>query len=195
MADFRKGARNMDDKKIVDLFIKRDESALTETEQKYGRYCHYVANNILGSDEDSEECVNDTYLRTWHAIPPSIPDNLKAFIGKITRNLALDMYDKNHAQKRNDAVELVFDELAEVLSDKPNDLHLVEELSLKNALNAFLGELNAKKRTIFLQRYWYMSSIKDIAARFGMSENSVKVTLKRLREKFKDRLEKEGFKL
>lgn len=185
----------MEDKKIVDLFMKRDEAALTETEQKYGRYCHFVAHNILGSDEDSEECVNDTYLRTWHAIPPSIPDNLKAFVGKITRNLALDMYDKNHAQKRSDAVELVFDELAEVLSDKPNDLHLVEELSLKNALNSFLGELNPKKRTIFMQRYWYLSSVKDIAARFGMSENSVKVTLKRLREKFKERLEKEGIKL
>ena len=185
----------MDDKKIVDLFIKRDVSALTETEQKYGRYCHYVATTILGTDEDSEECVNDTYLRTWHAIPPSIPANLKAFIGKITRNLALDMYDKSHAQKRSEAVELVFDELAEVLSDKPSDFNLVDELSLKNALNVFLGDLNAKKRTIFLLRYWYMSSVKDIATRFGMSENSVKVTLKRLREKFKERLEKEGFKL
>ena len=105
------------------------------------------------------------------------------------------MYDKSHAQKRSEAVELVFDELAEVLSDKPSDFNLVDELSLKNALNVFLGELNAKKRTIFLQRYWYMSSVKDIATRFGMSENSVKVTLKRLREKFKERLEKEGFKL
>ena len=185
----------MDDSKIVELYVQRKEEALSKTEEKYGKYCHYVANNILNSHEDSEECVNDTYLRTWHAIPPSIPENFKAFIGKITRNLALDVYDKNHAHKRNDAIELIFDELAEIISDDSSDTVLVEDIALKTALNGFLSSLDKTKRTIFLQRYWYLSSVKDIAEKNRISENGVKVTLMRLRTKFKKYLEKEGIKL
>ncbi len=186
----------MDDKLIVEMFLRRNEEALSQTEQKYGRYCMYVANNILLSKEDSEECVNDTYLRTWNSIPPTIPDNLKAFLGKITRNLALDMYDKNHAKKRNDAIELVFDELSECISDtSSSDCAMVDELALKKALNEFLGSLDTKKRLIFMQRYWYLSSVKDIAITCRLSENNVKITLMRLRSKFKKYLEKEGIKL
>lgn len=182
----------MDDSKIVDLYFARNERAIQETEQKYGRYCHYVANNILSSDEDSEECVNDTYLRTWNSIPPSKPENLKAFLGKITRNLALDMYDKSHAKKRNDAIELVFEELEECLSDHSSHGKMVEEIALKSALNSFLSSLDQKKRLLFMQRYWYLLSVKDIATKNKLSENNVKITLLRLRSKFKKHLEKEG---
>ena len=186
----------MDDKLIVEMYLRRNEAALSETEQKYGRYCHCVANNILLSDEDSEECVNDTYLRAWNSIPPTIPDNLKSFLGKITRNLALDMYDKSHAKKRNDSIELVFDELSECIPDlHSNDHKMVEELALKKALNEFLGSLDPKKRLIFMQRYWYLSSLKDISKNTGMSENNIKITLMRLRSKFRKHLEKEGIKL
>lgn len=185
----------MDDSKIIELYVQRKEEALSKTEEKYGKYCHYVANNILNSHEDSEECVNDTYLRTWHAIPPSIPENFKAFIGKITRNLALDVYDKNHAQKRNDAIEIIFDELAEIISDHSSDTVLVEDIALKTALNGFLASLDKTKRTIFLQRYWYLSSVKDIAERNRLSEANVKSALSRLRSRFKKYLEKEGIKL
>ena len=182
----------MEDRKIVDLFFARNERAIHETQQKYGKYCHYVANNILRSDEDSEECVNDAYLRTWNAIPPSKPENLKAFVGKVTRNLALDMYDKNKAQKRADSVELVFEELEECLSDHSSHGKMVDELAMKNALNKFLGGLDPAKRLIFMQRYWYLLSVKDIAEKNRISETSVKSILLRLRSKFKKHLEKEG---
>lgn len=182
----------MDDLKIVELFFERDEEALKQTEQKYGRYCHYIANNILESENDSEECVNDTYLRVWNAIPPAKPTNLKAFIGTVVRNLALDRYDKKRAKKRSDALELVFDELSECIPDGGGDDKLVEEMALKKALNDFLGSLEKNKRIIFMQRYWYLSSVKDIAARAGLSENNVKITLLRLRARFKKYLEKEG---
>lgn len=182
----------MDDLKIIDLFFKRDEEALKQTEQKYGRYCHYIAYNILESDHDSEECVNDTYLKVWNAIPPKRPDSLKAFIGTIVRNLALDRYDKKRAKKRSEALELVFDELSECIPDGSGDDLLVEDIALKKALNDFLESLEKSKRIIFMQRYWYLSSVKDIAARLGLSENNVKITLLRLRARFKKYLEKEG---
>ena len=181
----------MDDHRIVDLFFARKEQALIETEIKYGKYCYHVANNILNSKEDSEECVNDTYLHTWNAIPPTRPENLKAFVGKITRNLALDIYEKNHAQKRNNAVELVYEELEECITGSHGHA-MVEDLALKTALNEFLDSLDQKKRLIFMQRYWYLSSVKDIAQRFKMSDNNVKAMLLRLRTKFKKFLEKEG---
>ena len=163
----------MDDKMIVKLFLERNEEAIKNTEAKYSRYCMHIANNILDSLRDSEECVSDAYLRHWNSIPPARPTNLKAYIGKITRNLALDAYDKRRAKKRSDATEL----------------------ALKQAINGFLASLKKSHRIIFMQRYWYLSSVKDIAKNQAMTENNVKVILMRLREKLKKYLEKEGIKL
>lgn len=183
----------MDDNKIVDLFFERNEDAIKLTEQKYGRYCHYVANTILDSQRDSEEVVNDTLLRVWNAIPPAKPESLKGFLGKIARNLALDKYDRNHAQKREGGgVDLAYEELSQCLPDKSLSDDGVDRIALQNALNGFLGSLPEEKRIIFMQRYWYLLSVKDVAAANGISVANVKITLLRLRAKLKNHLEKEG---
>ena len=181
----------MDDKQIVDLFFERNEDAILETEKKYSRYVNYIAANILPLKEDCEECANDVYLRLWNSIPPAKPDNLKAYVGTLTRNLALDMHDKNTAKKRKTAATLVYDEIAECIPDVSSE-DATDNVALKTALNKFLGSLNQGKRIVFMQRYWYLSSVKEIAELNGLSENNVKTTLLRLRAKLKKFLEKEG---
>lgn len=181
----------MDDKNIVELFWARSEDALRETQSKYGKYCTAIAHNVLDSHEDAEECVNDAYLRLWNAIPPAKPSSLKAFLGKIVRNLALDRYNASKAAKRfNSSVELALYELEECLPS--TDAPLADEYALRAAINGFLAELPAKTRIIFMRRYWYLCSVKEIAESMRMSESNVKVTLLRTRQKFKEYLEKEG---
>ena len=183
----------MEDCKIVELYLERNESAIKETKEKYDKYCSYIANNILNSEPDTEECVNDTYLAAWNSIPPSKPNSLKAYVGKIVRNLALNRYTKGRAKKRNEAVELVLDELSEVLPDTEGDgRNLTDELTLKYALNLFVGSLKQETREIFIRRYWFLSSVKEIAHTHGISESKVKVTLLRTREQLRDFLRKEG---
>lgn len=181
----------MDDKIIVDLFFERNEDAIKKAEEKYSRYCNYIAQSILPLKEDCEEVVNDTYLRAWNSIPPAKPNNLKSFLGTITRNLALDRHDRNTAQKRKGNTNLVYDEVAEIIPDTSSS-QLTDELSTRNALNKFLASLSQEKRIVFMQRYWYLSSVKEIAENNGLSENNVKIILMRLREKLKKFLEKEG---
>lgn len=183
----------MDDREIVELYFERNENAIKETKDKYEKYCSYIANNILNSKPDTEECVNDTYLATWNSIPPSKPNSLKAYVGKITRNLALNRYNASRAKKRNDGVELVLDELSEVLADSESDgRNLTDDLTLKYALNVFVGSLKQETREIFVRRYWFLSSIKEIARDYDISESKVKVTLLRTRELLRDFLRKEG---
>lgn len=185
----------MQDSDIVKLFFERNENAISESEKKYGRYLLYIANNILGSHEDSEECVNDTYARAWGCIPPKKPSRLGAFLGKIVRNLSLDRYNKNRAQKRGgNSVDVAYEELEGVLTDK-EEPRLVDEIFLKSIINSFLEGLDKEKRIIFLQRYWYFSSVKEIAKNRGLSEGNVKVILSRLREKLKKHLEREGINI
>lgn len=181
----------MEDKSIIDLYWQRSERAIEETGKKYQRYCHRIAFNILSSDEDAEECVNDTYLKAWESIPPSRPDRLCAFLGRITRNLALDRYDKKHAQKRSNGTDLAFEELEECLSDSKGE-HITDQIALKEGMNSFLRSLPQHKRVIFIQRYWYLCSVKDIAKNLKLTENNVKITLMRLREGLKKYLEREG---
>ena len=180
----------MDDQKIVDLYWERSESAIKETQKKYGRYCHSIAYAILHSNEDAEECVNDTYLRAWGAIPPAKPSRLATFLGKITRNLALDRYGYNKAKKRNGGIEAVIDEYYECIPS--GEFSIEDELILKNLINGFLESLDSHTRIIFLQRYWYTCGVQEIAENMGMTENNVSVTLHRTRNKFKAYLEKEG---
>lgn len=185
----------MDDSKIVKLFLERNEDAIAESEKKYGKYLMYIANNILHSQSDSEECVNDTYARAWGCIPPKRPTRLGAFLGKIARNISLDRYNKHHAQKRGgQEIDLAFEELEGVISSSEGT-EIVDELHLKSAINSFLEGLDKEKRIIFLQRYWYFASIKDIAKNRDLSEGNVKVILSRLREKLKKHLEERGIKI
>lgn len=186
----------MDDNKIVDLFWARSENAVAEAEKKYARYCHSISFAILRSDEDAEECVNDTFERAWRAIPPARPQNLSAFLGKITRNLSLDRYEKYNAEKRGAGqIPLVLDELAECLPDTDSGENFADELAFKDLLNNFLRSLPAEKRKIFVRRYWYLSSIKEIAADFNLGESKVKMTLLRTRSELKEFLKKEGFEI
>ena len=178
------------DSRIIELYFERAELAIAKTEEKYGKYCHTIAYNILFSHEDADECVNDTYLRVWNTIPPNRPSNLKAFLAKITRNLALDKYWSKNAQKRSCGIDVAMDELSECLSDG-SEGNISDELAMKEVVNSFLASLNPNVRIIFLQRYWYFCPIKEIASNLGVSENTVKVTLSRTRSKFKEYLKKE----
>ena len=188
----------MDDRQIIELYNERSETAISETADKYGKYCYYIAYHILYNEQDSEECVNDTYLRAWKAIPPQWPDKLSTFLGRITRNLALNRYQYYTREKRGyGQTSLVLDELQECVpatgSTEPEQA--VEDKLLAEVINCFLHELPIEKRMMFLRRYWYMSSIKEIADDYEISEGNVKMTLFRVRNKLKQTLEKEGIVL
>ena len=186
----------MDDRQIIALYNERSEAALSETAKKYGRYCRTVAYNILLNGEDSEECVNETWLRAWEAIPPQCPERLSAFLGKITRNLALNRYKHNNREKRGGGqIVLVLEELTECIPGTDRTEEAVDETLLTEVLNGFLRELSVEKRKIFMRRYWYLSTVKEIAEEYGLSESKVKMTLLRLRSKLKTVLEKEGILL
>lgn len=192
-----KGEYEMEDAQIIDLYFARAESAISETDIKYGRYCTTIANNILHSAEDSEECKNDTYMKTWSVIPPKRPENLRAFIGRIARNLALDMYEKLHRKKRDiNSTEAILDELAECISDPSSDVERIsEDGELRDTINAFLGTLSEDNRKIFVRRYWYAGSVEEIALDYGFGKSKVKMSLSRTREKLKEYLESEGIAL
>lgn len=180
----------MEDTKIVELFWQRDQSAIAQSDKKYGKYCYAIAYGILSDREDSEECVSDTWHNAWNAIPPEKPTRLQAFLGRIARNLAIDRYNYNHAQKRNTHLETVMDEYWECI---PNGQMPVEDtVALKALINGFLGSLDQKSRVIFLRRYYYACPLKEIAGAMALTESYVSVSLHRTRNKFKEYLQKEG---
>ena len=186
----------MDDGGIVQLYWDRDERAIPETAAKYGAYCAKIARNILGSAEDAEECVNDTWLRAWNAIPPARPGVLPAFLGKITRNLSINRHARSTAAKRGGGeYPAALDELGELVSGSDSVEQELGRRELVRAIDAFLGALPADKRGIFVCRYWYFDSVSEIARRFGMPENNVSVTLHRLRAAMRDHLSERGFAL
>lgn len=184
----------MEDEQIIGLYFERSERAISETDIKFGRYCTVIAYNILHNNEDSEECKNDTYMKAWNAIPPKKPDNLRAFLGKIARNIALNMYEHMHRKKRDiNSTEAILDELAECIPDPNTDADRISEsMELRDSINAFLGTLSADNRRIFVRRYWYASSVEDIARDYGFSLSKVKTSLMRTRKKLKEHLESEG---
>ena len=180
----------MEDERIVMLYWQRDESAIRETKMKYGKYCYTVAYNILHSHEDSDECVNDTWNGAWNAMPPEKPTGLQGFLARITRNLAIDRLRRDSAQKRSAEVESIIDEYWECIPD--GEASIEEALVLKQAIDGFLASLDTRSRVIFMRRYWYSMSIKDIARGMRLSESNVTIILHRTRSKFKDYLAKEG---
>ena len=197
----------MEDHEIVELFWRRDENAIAQAEAKYGRYCGSIAAGILRDRGDTDECLNDTWMNAWNAMPPHRPGFLKAFLGKITRNLALNLYEKKHAEKRGGGeTALALDELAECVGGVPGGNGTAgvsgsvwdsegspeEGMVLTACLNRFLQSMKAEDRKIFVQRYWYMYSVKEIAGNLGLGESKVKMTLLRQREKLKKVLEEEG---
>ena len=186
----------MEDKDIIQLYFDRDENAIAETSKKYGNYCRSIARNILKNCEDAEECVSDTYLKAWNSIPPERPTMFKAFLGKITRNLSFNLYKKINADKRGKGqIAVVLDELAECVSGENDPYQEFNKNELLNVINEFLEKLSQEKRIMFICRYWYSDSVTDIAKRCGTSENSVSVTLNRLRKRFHSYLLERGFEL
>ena len=186
--------RVTDDTYIVDLFWARNEQAITETTRKYGGYCTSIALQILQNLQDAEECVNDTYLKAWDVIPPEKPTKLGAFLGKITRNLALDKYKAYRAAKRGGSEFTVsLEELGDCIPDVSADLQSqADAFYLGKAINTFLKNQPAMARKIFVCRYFYNDSVSDIAKRFACSEGKVKSSLYRTRNRLKIHLEKEG---
>lgn len=182
----------MEDSQIIDLYFERSEDAILETAKKYGRYCKSISNNILHNHDDALECVNDTYMRAWNAIPPTRPNSLPVFLGKITRHLALNKVEMTAAKKRGSGQKsLVLEEIKEAVPSSTSSDHLVDDMVLLDVFNRFLADLPMETRKVFMRRYWYFSSVKDIALDYGMSESKVKMTLLRTRKKLKQRLEEE----
>ena len=187
---------NMEDTKIIELYEARDEGAIEATREKYGTYMNAIAYNITRSREDSEECVQDAYVKTWGAIPPAKPDSLKAFVGRITRNTALDRYSRNTAEKRGGSeTDLIYEELAECLSEKAGSLpeDAVELKELTAIINEVLSTLSRDSRNIFVLRYWYMYSDAEVAEKLGFKEGKVRTSLSRTRAVIRETLIREGY--
>lgn len=184
----------MDDNQIIELYWQRNESAIAETDAKYGKYCFAVANNILRNNADSEECVNDTYLHAWNAMPPQRPNVLKLFLAKMTRNLSFNRYKAQTAEKRGGTeVAIVLDELSECIASNANVEKELEAKELGETVKAFARTLPERECNVFVRRYFFAEPICEIASRYGMSENNVSVILSRTRKKLKKLLIKEGY--
>ena len=191
------GAALMDDQRIIELFMNRDEQAIQETIDKYGTYIRKIAANILGNREDTEECVNDSLLRVWNTIPPNQPKKLSAYLALLTRQISIDAYRKSRRKKRSDTEYSVsYEEMSEVLADRQNETEeLIDRLTFQELLNRFLSGRPKDVRTILVLRYFYLEPTKDIAERTGSSESRVRVVLHRERKALKKFLAEEGYEL
>lgn len=188
--------KSMDDRKIIELYYARDELGLKKTDEIYGKYCRSIAKNILSSDEDAEEVLNDTLLRAWNSIPPEEPKSLKSYLGTLARNISFDRYRKMKAEKRGGCeVAVCLEEAEEFLADTKGISEEYEKRELTKFLNEFLHSLPERECDIFVRRYYYCDSTADIGKRFALKESNVLVILSRTRKKLKKALEKGGYTL
>lgn len=185
----------MEDSQIISLFFRRDEAAIAETERKYGAFCHKIALNILSVRADAEECVNDTYLQAWNAIPPLYPDKFGAWLGRVVRNIALNLWNKNHRQKRYVGMEQLLNELEECVPSPATVEYEIEEKELTELINTWLASLPDHDRILFVRRYWNGEAINRLAAEYGMLPGNMAKRMFRLRGKLKSYLEEEGYLL
>ena len=186
----------MNDNEIIDLFFARDPQAIQAAKDTYGGYCGYVVGNLLQNRQDREECLNDTWLHAWNAIPPSRPQHLGPFLGKITRNLALNRIRREQTQKRGGSVvQVAMEELSECIPAGGDTFDALEEKRLTQLLNTFLAGLPQEKRVAFVQRYYYGTSIMNLAGQLRCSESRVKSMLHRTRKQLRTFLEQEGIDL
>ena len=183
----------MEDREIIELFWARDERAVEAASQKYGGYCRVIAGNILGDERDAAECVNDAWLRAWNSIPPHRPENLKAFLGSLTRCASLNRWRDEHSQKHGGGqTGPAFEELSECIPDRERVDEALNRKELVQAINRFLSRLPDTERRLFVRRYWYFDPVSELAKNFGFSLSKVKTTLWRLRKKLLETLKKEG---
>ena len=181
----------MDDTEIIDLFFERSEKAISELSAKYGKLVYSIAENALHNREDAEECVNDTYLGVWNAIPPQRPISLLAFVCRIARNISITRYTRDPS-RQNGASDVCFDELQECIPSNETVEARYDADELSRLIDGFLDELDRKNRMLFVRRYYYMDSFADVAAAAGMKEGAVRTRLSRLRGKLKEFLESRG---
>lgn len=181
----------MEDKEIVDLFWQRREIAIEETTRKYNSYCFSIANNILNNSQDAQECVNDAYYAVWNSIPSARPTIFKTFLGRIARNISLNRYDYNRAKKRNSQFDILLSELEECIPAHEEVEKEILQGEIGKVISDFLRQCPLEHRKIFVRRYWYSDSIKDISKLYKINENKVKSILFRTRNKLKTHLERE----
>lgn len=184
----------MDDNKIIDLYLRRDETAVKQTSEKFGDHLRALAYGIVKDYQTAEECENDTYLKTWNSIPPHEPrEYLYAFLARITRHISLDCCRKHSRLKRRAFISELSAEMEQCIP-APDDVECrIDDIILGQAINGFLSTLSEEKRNVFIRRYWYLDSISDIARRFALSESKAKTMLFRSRKQLRDYLEKEGY--
>lgn len=184
----------MEDGQIIEMYWQRNERAIQETQKKYGAYCYWLANDILSSREDAEECVSDTWLRAWDTMPPQRPVRLKLYLARITRNLSFDRYRAARTQKRGAGeTALALEELEQCLTGSTGVESLVEAAELEKSINKFLGTLPERERNIFLRRYFYVEATAEIARKYRLRESNVFMILSRTRRKLRTHLQKEGY--
>lgn len=184
----------MNDKDIVQLFFERSQQAINELSQKYGKLCFHIAFNILKSNEDAEECENDTYLKMWNSIPPDVPICLRAYVSRIARNLALSKYRYNHRQMRDSHLQVYLSELQDCIPAS-QDVEASADDTVNRAIRDFLATQDLTIRALFIQRYFCMESISDLSKKFGLKESNISTKLNRTRLKLKQYLEREGVML
>ena len=183
----------MEDKQIVDLYWQRSDRAISETNQKYGRYCRSIAYNICGIDEDAEECVSDTWFRAWNLMPDQRPTVLSAFLGRITRSISIDRIKaKNRLRRGGGQAVLALEELEECVPGGTDPEHVLEEKELEKAIGRFVSGLPQTEKTIFVWRYWFVAPIDEIAEKLQFSKGKVKSNLFRTRRKLRAYLQEEG---
>lgn len=192
-AQTRKAVDATNDHAIIQLFEERNEQALLETTGRYGTLCRSIARNIVGTEEDAEECLNDALFGAWNAIPPARPQNFGAYFLTLVRNFALKKYAAAHAEKRGGGqMTAALDEISEILASGEDVERDIDRRSMLDAVTRFLGTLPDYQRNLFVRRYYHTSSIAELAELFEMSESNVKVTLSRVRKRLRDQLRKEG---
>ena len=184
----------IDDEKIIELFFERSEQAIRELDIKYGKICHNLSYNIVNSRQDAEECVNDAYLGAWNAIPPVKPDPLLTYICKIVRNISLNLYHRKEAAKRSSHYTIAMEEIEACIAATNAVEAEIEAVELAHIIEGFLDTLTVENRVLFMRRYWFSDSCRDIAGLMGLTEKNVSVRLTRIREKLRQYLiEREVF--
>ena len=184
----------MTDEQIIRLYFDRDQAAIAETDRKYGSYCYSIASNLLGR-EDSEECVNDTYHAAWTHIPPEVPQSLKAFLGRIVRNLSISRFRRSHAQKRSSGTDVLLSELEDCLPTPQTVETEADSREPSRLISSWLATLSSDDRALFVLRYWHGSAVQDLAEKCGCTPNAVSLRIRRLRKNLKHYLEAKGVSL
>ena len=179
---------------LIRLYQNGADSAITESERRYGAYCLKIATNVLGNHEDARECVNDVWLKAWNGIPAEAPPNLQAYFGKLTRELAIDRWRRNHSEKRGGGeIALCLDELSECVPALSDVEAAAEQKELARVLKRFLSTLDETPKRVFVCRYWYFDTVPEIALRFGFTRSKVSSMLHRIRKQLKTYLKECGY--